>query len=229
MLDAIVGRFGGVPAGAPPPPVTIVEPAQRGERRIEIRGHEQTAYIVIAYPAPSASDADYFAFQILDTILGGAKSMNLFGGNPTNRSSRLYHALVESEIATSVSSGMSATSDPFLYTISAVVRSDAEPDAVEAAIVREVRRIRDEGVSESEMERAKKQARAQFAYSAESVTNQGFWYGFAEVIADQEWLVHHLRDLDGVTADAVAAAASRWLGDAQRTVGRYIPETGARA
>jgi zinc protease len=100
-----------------------------------------------------------------------------------------------------------------------------DPDAVEDAILDEVRSIRDTPLSAGELERARKQARAQFAYSAESVTNQGFWYGFAESIADQTWLSTHLERLNAVTADDVARVAARWLADDRLTVGRYVPRT----
>ena len=223
MLATIERTFGAIPAGAPTAPVTMVEPPQRGERRVSVEGVDETAYVAVAYPAPAATDPDYFAFQILDSILGGAKSMNLFGGDPTNRSSRLYKALVDTELASGVSSGLAATLDPFLYSISAVVRSGADPMAVEAAITTEVERLRNEPVTAAELARAVKQARAQFAYSAESVTDQGFWLGFAEVLADQAWLAEYLDRLAAVTVADVSRVAERWLDARIRTVGHYVP------
>src|SRR5258708_36732490 len=80
----------------------------------------------------------------LDSILAGASSFNLFGGGTSNKSSRLYRALVESELAAGVSGGLSATVDPYLYTISATVRNGQTPEAVEAALGREVERARTE-------------------------------------------------------------------------------------
>lgn len=227
MVARIEARFGGLTAGDKAAPVMIQEPEQRGERRVEVVGDDETPFVVVAYRAPRAGADDYFAFQVLDTILGGAKSMNLFGGSPTNRSSRLYRGLVETELATSVSSGMAATLDPFLFTVSAIVRAGRSSDEVEAAIHTEVAKLRDGGVTPVELARARKQARAQFAYSAESVTNQGFWLGFADVLADQGWLNQHLERLEAVTADEVAAVAQRYLIDTGRTVGRYVPHNQA--
>jgi zinc protease len=229
LLDRVSTRFGRLPAGLAPEPVTIQEPEQRGERRVEVTGEDETSFVVVAFGAPRAADENYFAFQVLDTILGGAKSMNLFGGNPSNRSSRLYRALVETEMATAVSSGMAATLDPFLFTITAVVRADRSAAEVEDAIHREVARIREGGVSEDELARARKQARAQFAYSAESVTNQGFWLGFADVLADQVWLNEHLARLEAVTIPDVAAVAERYFDERKRTVGTYRPVRAARS
>jgi zinc protease len=229
MLGRIAERFGPLPAGPPAAPVRMVEPPQRGERRVTLRGDDETAYVSVAYHAPAATDPDFFAFQILDAVLGGAKSMNLFGGDPPNRSSRLYRGLVETELASGVSSGMAATLDPFLYTVSAVVRTQAAPEAVEAGILAEVERLRRGELAAAEVERAVKQARAQFAFSAESVTDQGFWLGFAEMVADQAWLEGYLERLAAVTVADVVAAAERWLAEEGRTVGLYLPQATAQA
>ena len=41
--------------------------------------------------------------------------------------------------------------------------------------------------SAEELRRAVKQARALFAYGTESITNQAFWLGFAEMFANYDW------------------------------------------
>lgn len=229
MRESVENYFGHLKPGEPPKAVTITEPEQRGERRVTIQGDDPTAYVSIAHPAPAAAEEDYFAFQVLDTILGGAKSMNLFGGNPPNRSSRLYGALVETGLASSVSSGMAATLDPFLYSITATVSAGGERSDVEDAILSEVGRLRDQELSQAVIDRAVKQTRAQFAYSSESVTDQGFWLGFAEMIADQSWLSDYLDRLEAVTPAAVMNVARKWLAPTRRTVGHYVPNgTGAR-
>jgi zinc protease len=224
LVARVAARFGHIPAGEPPAPLHVVEPPQRGERRVVVRGPDPTAYVVVAWPAPAAADPDYFAFHLLATVLGGAESMNLFGGDPPNRSSRLYRAIVDTGLGTAVSSDLVATIDPFLFTVSAVVRHDRTGADVEDAILGEVARVCDAPLSSAELERAKKQTRAQFAYSAESVTDLGFWLGFAEMVADQAWLEGHLDRLDAVTVADVQRVACARLDEGRRTVGHYVPE-----
>jgi zinc protease len=125
-----------------------------------------------------------------------------------------------------VSSDLVATIDPFLYSISAVVCRDADPAAVEGVILDEVERLRDVPLSDGEIERARKQTRAQFAYSVERVTDQGFWLGLAEMVADQAWYEQYLARLDAVTAEDVRQVARARLDERMRTVGHYRP-TGA--
>ena len=67
--------------------------------------------------------------RVLNAVLAGANSMSLLsGGGSDNRSSRLYKALVEKELATGVSGVVAPTVDPFLYSVSATVRTGRTPE-----------------------------------------------------------------------------------------------------
>ena len=82
-----------------------------------------------------------------------------------------------------------------------------------------------ESVTKEEFEKARKQAKALFAYSSESVTNQGMWLGMAETLAgDYTWFETYLDQLMAVTLDDVARVASEVLSPNRRTVGWYVPE-----
>ena len=216
--------FEDIPEGPEVPPVTFVEPPQRGERRVVIQGEGQTAYLQAVFHVPAAEHPDFFPLLVLDSIMGGAQPMAFFGGGgTTNRTSRLYQALVKTELASAVSSGMLATVDPYLFSFSATVRTGRTPQEVEEALWREVERVRDEPVTEAELAKAIKQAKAQFAYSSESVTNQGYWLGFSSIIADHTWLDTYLDRLAQVTAEDVQRVAQAYLKETNRTVGWYVP------
>ena len=62
-----------------------------------------------------------------------------------------------------------------------------------------------------------------FAYSAESVSNLGFWYGFAEILENHNWFTNYLDKLDAVTSLDVQRVAQKVLGPNNRTTGYYIP------
>jgi zinc protease len=63
-------------------------------------------------------------------------------------------------------------------------------DEVEAALNVEMDRILEEPVSGEELEAAVKKSQAEFAYSSESVTNQGYWLGFSSIVADVDGSIH---------------------------------------
>jgi len=223
MLARIRELYGNLPPAAAPPQVTRPEPAQRGERRVSVEGPGETAYVELAYHVPPASDPEFFPLIVLDSVLSGPSNFNLFGAGISNKTSRLYRALVETELAASVSGGMAATIDPYLYSIAATVRQGKTPELVLAALDGEVRRVVDDPVSEAELKRAVKQARAIFAYGSETVTNQAFWMGYAEIFASYDWFENYIEKLDAVTADDVQHAARKYLARRNRTVGFYLP------
>jgi zinc protease len=228
--DALLARinelFGAIPRGPALPPFTAQEPPQRGERRVTVEGPGTTSYLEIAFRAPHATDPDYHAMVVLDSILGGAKGMSLWGGGTANRSSRLYKALVETELAADADCSMSSTIDPYLFSFSATVREGRAIQEVEAAMLAEIERVVAEPVSEAELAKAIKQTRAQFAYSSESVTDQGYWLGFSEVVADVGWFESFLDKLAAVTVADVQRVARARLQPKLRTVGWYIPAGG---
>ena len=119
---------------------------------------------------------------VLDSLLTGPSSFNMFGGGISNKTSRLYLALVEHELAVGVSGGLQATIDPFIYTILSIVHPEANPEQIIETVDREIERISKSPPHLDELTRAVKQARALFAYGSESVTNQAFWLGFAEMM-----------------------------------------------
>lgn len=223
MLAQIEQCFGALPPAPSLPAVTIEEPVQRAERRILLRGEEPTAYYLQVFHAPPARHEDFFPFVVLDSILGGAKGMGLFGSSANNRSNRLYRALVEQQLTVDVASSFGPTIDPGLFTISATLLPGVEHQVVEATIWSQIEAIQRNGVTTAEMEKAIKQTRAQFAYSSESVTYEAFWLGFSEIVASQEWLATWSERLQAVTVEDVQRVATAYLQRERQTVGYYLP------
>ncbi len=223
MLQKIEKTFGKIKRGPTVLSNTAIEPAQRGERRVIVEGPGTTSYVEIVHHAPAAKDPDFPACVAMDAILAGASSLSIFGGT-TNASSRLYKALVETELATDVGGSLVPTINPYLYGLSATVRQGHTPQEVEAAFEQEIDRIMNEPVQAAELAKALKQARASFAYGSESVTNQGFWYGWSEVFADYHWFETYLDRLAAVTVEDVQRAAQKYLPRSNRAVGYYLPK-----
>jgi zinc protease len=231
-LGVIEDCFGRIEPGENATP-SVKEPPQRGERRVQVQGPGSTAYISVVYQALPGDHPDFPAMVVMDTILGGASSLAVLGGGGSNASSRLYRALVDTELGADVSTGLSPTVDPFLYGINVTVRGGRDPAQaaveqcrrVEAALDAELERIVQQPVTEAEIAKAIKQAKAMFAYGAESVTNQGFWYGFSEIFADYAWFESYLERLASVSVDDVQRAARTYLTPQRRTVGWYLPTT----
>jgi len=228
MLSRLEALYGEIPDGKAPKHPLLVQHPGREEQTVEIGGPGETTYLRIAYYAPAASSPDFFAFSVLDSLLSGPTSLNMFGGGGiSNKTSRLYRALVEKELAVAVHGGLSATIDPFLYDVNAIIRPEHTPEIILAAFDEQIDRLQNERVSEAEIKRAIKQARALFAYGSENITNQAFWLGYAEMFGDYNWFTGYVGHLDHITPDDVQRIAQTYLLQKNRVVGVYIPTGGS--
>jgi zinc protease len=224
MLTRIREIFEQIPAGVNPPRISRPEPAANGEHRLTVEGSGETTYLDISYHAPAANDPDFFAVTVLDSLLAGPSSLNMFGGGGiSNKTSRLYRSLVEKELAVSVSGGLSATADPFLYSVVITVHPKRKPEEAMAAFDDEIKCIQDKRIPLAEITRAIKQARALFAYGSENITNQAFWLGHAEMFASYDWFLTYLEKLAKVTPAELQRVAQKYLRPQNRVVGTFIP------
>ncbi len=224
MLDRVREIFGPLPPSPRPEFKSRPEPEQSGERTVNVEGPGETPYLKVAYHAPAAGDPDFLAMVVLGSILAGASGLHFFSSGISNKTSRLYRALVEGELAAAVQGGLAATIDPYLYTLHVTVRPDRSPQKALEILDAEVERLLDAPIEQAELEKAIKQARALFAYSSESVTQQAFWLGFSEMFADYAWFEGYLRRLSEVTAEQTLACARKYLRRSNRTVGFYHPQ-----
>ena len=225
MLGKIDKHFGDIPAGDR---VTLsIEKEKLGsvEKRVHVHGPGETSYVQIGYHAPSASNPDFFDLTVLDSLLTGPSSLNMFGsGGTTNKTSRLYRVLVEGEIAVSCFGALQATLDPYLYSINLTVHPAHTPEEVLMAVDEELKRILDAPITKTEIARAIKQAKALFAYSSENISNQAFWLGYAEIFANYDWFENYVDHLAQVTPERVLKVAQAYLSPHNRVVGFYTPE-----
>lgn len=223
MLKRIEGLYAAMPAGTPRDWQPRPEPPQPGERRVTVEGPGDTVYIQIGYRIPQADHPDFYALTVFDSLLSGPSSLNMFGGGISNKTSRLYRSLVDGEYAVSVSGGMQATIDPFLYAVTIIPRPDRPIEAVLAKLDEEIADLQNSPPPGSDVARAVKQAQALFAYGSESTTNQAFWLGFAEMFANYEWFENYLERLAEVTPEDVSRVAQTYMLPKNRVVGVYLP------
>jgi len=223
MLDRITELYEAIPPGDGILWQPRSEPAQSGERRIIVEGPGETTFIQVTHRAPAASHPDFFPLTVLDNLLSGPSNLNMFGGGISNKTSRLYRALVDGEFAVSVYGGLQATIDPFLHTFTLIMRPDRQPEQIISVLEDEIHRLQDTPPPADELARAVKQARAMFAYGSESITNQGFWLGFSEMFDSYDWFLKYLDNLAAITPQDVQRVAQAYMRPQQRVLGIYLP------
>lgn len=222
-LARVARRFSGMPANGAPPPVRAVEPPQKGERRIVLRRPGPAAYLYIAYHTPAATHEDMAALLLLDAILTGGKGAGVGGGVYLGRTSRLYRALVETRLATSVSSYIFLGLDPHLLSATVTVRDGVVPAEAEAALLQEIEKLSAEAPASEELEKALRQTQAQTAYSTDGVTAQAYALGLSRQLQSPRFLDEMLERLAAVAPGDICRVAQTYCTADNRIVGVFIP------
>jgi zinc protease len=210
-LALVRKHFGRLTPIPPPPRVYTTEPPQRGERRVTVRRAGSLPMVLIAYKAPAATHPDAYALDVLQIVLG------------EGRTSRLYQALVEKQIATRADADNPSLRDPFLFSVSATARPGTTAEALETALVDEVERVRSAPVTDEELARARSRIEADFVFQTDSVTSQARQIGYWAMIDDWRYLTTYLDRIRAVTAADVQRVAQAYLIPEARTVGHFIP------
>jgi zinc protease len=226
-LRRVQARFGSLEPGDVRRRVEPAEPDSYGERRVVVARPGTAAYLRVAFRAPALTDPEFPAMLVLDAVLTGAKGVNIWSSLRTpvpQRRARLYTALVDAGLASAVSGSLAPTAHPFLYTLSATATEGTSLPVLEEAAMLAVERVRRDGITAGELDRAKRQLHARLVFESDSVTSIAHQLGFFETIAS--WQAFHALParIDAVTLDQVNAAAASRLAAHQRTVGWFDPQ-----
>jgi zinc protease len=145
-LAHVKKAFGGLRHADEIPRVPFRKPAQRGERREVVEFEVQSPILLASWHAPATGHADAEALDVASQILSAG------------RSSRLYRRLVHDEqIALYADGGYWELQQAGLFFASAAARPGSSISRVEELFLAEIERIRAEGVTADEVEKAKRQ------------------------------------------------------------------------
>jgi len=195
VARATLGSLPRTGAARVPPPEA---PAARRIRVDTVRPGGQ-AHLGLAWLAPRLDHQDTPALDLLVSILG------------RTRTSRLVASLREGlGLVSAIGSSLSSMEAGGLVTITAQL-DPGQVTAAEAAILTEIRRVCDEGVTAAELARAITAAEVQHEFSAETAEGRAREYGHAETTWTLEAELAYVDRLRSVSASEVQAVARRYL------------------
>jgi zinc protease len=208
-----------IPAHAPPPPVTTVEPEQLGERRLVVRKPAELPLLMIGYHVPQTNSSDYYALNILRTILF------------TGESSRMYERLVDKDqIALDIRSTVDSAFDPTLLAITTQPKEGVDPQICEKAIYEELERAKKVMVTEKELEKAKNIRLAEFYRQMRTINGRANTIGTYEVFfGNYQKLFDAAKNYSAVSKEDVQRVAKQYFGANNRTVATLLPENEEKA
>jgi zinc protease len=203
-----------IPTHAPPPPVTTAEPPQLGERRLIVQKPAQLPLLMIAYHVPQTNNPDFYALNILRTVM--------FQGE----SSRMYQRLVDKDqLALDVSASVEPAFDPTIVEIAAQPRQGVDAQACEKAIYEELEKTKNAEISETELEKAKNIRLVEFYHQMRTINGRANTIGTYEVFfGDYNKLFDAAKNYSAVTKADVQRVAKTYFGANDRTVAILIPE-----
>ena len=214
VMKQIEEAFSGIGNGPKAPPMPIVEPEQKGERRIELRHAADLPSFEEGFHVPNLKvGADAYALEIAGEILADGKS------------SRLYRRLVmEKRMVIDVNAGFDMTSfDPSLFIFAAQMRPGVKTQDAMAEVDKEIAALRDHPVSADELQKAKNLEQAQFVFGQDSVFREAMLLGIYQLLGDYKQVDQYLPGIDKVTAADVQRVARKYLINENRTIGVLIP------
>ncbi|HMH52570.1 MAG TPA: pitrilysin family protein [Candidatus Acidoferrum sp.] len=213
---AALATFGRMPdAPAARADVPVLRPLER-KREAEVRRPEQQAFLGLAWRTTPVNERDVYAVDLLTYILGDSPS------------SRLNQTVREQErLVFSIEANYSAWERAGLVTVTSRL-DPANLQRTEATILDVIKGVRENGVTEAELNRAIVTAEANYAFDIETAEGLAKTYGQAETTWTIDNELAYLSRLREVKAAEVQAAARKYFGDDGYARVRFVPQGAAR-
>ncbi|MEE9439497.1 MAG: pitrilysin family protein [Saprospiraceae bacterium] len=193
---------------------TAVEPAMAGEVRDTVYDNIQLPAVVMTYRIPAQGTPDYYAVEMLGTLLSQGQS------------SRLYKSLVdEQQKALFVGNFSLGLEDPGVAIAFGITNMGVDILDLEKAINAEIEKIQNELISDKEFQKLRNQTESDFisgnsrvAGIAESLANYHMYFDDTSLINNE------LKRYLAVTKEDIQRVAKKYYDSNNRVVLHYLPK-----
>jgi predicted Zn-dependent peptidase len=203
-----------VPKGPDLEPIRDGEPPQYSEKRMYGEGPAPTS-LQIMFHAPKEGHPDAAALSVLADVFGsgggGFRGGMMGGGGGTGR---LYKILVrDKQIAVNASSSSRPQWYVGSFQFSATPRFDknVQPEDLEKEIWAEIEKVKKDGATPEEIQKAKNRAEAMFVRSLASTMGLAGRVGRAELNRGWRSIADDLENLKKVTNDDIKRVAAKYF------------------
>jgi zinc protease len=202
-----------------------VEPAQDGQRFVELRRVGEGKDVMIAFHGPAAGHPDSAALSVLAGVMSGGGGGRGGRGGGGGGEGRLAKALVDTKKAESASMSFRGQHDPGLIMLNASLNKDQSPDEVKKLLVETLQDIIKNPPTKEETDRITTGLLRNLENSLSDP--QAIATGaLNEAIADGDWRLMFLQHdrLKDISPQDVVRVAKAYLKESNMTVGYYIPD-----
>jgi len=207
--------FGRIPKGPDVEPIRTYEPPQYAEKRMYGEGPAPTS-LQMMFHTPQEGHSDAAPLSVLADVLGagggGGRGFGPRGGG--GGTGRLYKTLVEQK---QMAVNVSAFSRPQWYVgafqFSATPRIDknVQPEDLEKEIWLEIEKIKKEGATPEEIQKAKNRFEVMFIRSLASMMGLAGRVGRAELNRGWRSILTDLEEMKKVTNDDIKRVAAKYF------------------
>ena len=200
--------FAPIPAQTPPKAIRTVEPEQKGERRTFVqKASVSTPNVMLAYHIPAATHADFYALDLLSSILSQGNS------------SRFYQSLVDKQVALEAQTYMPMSVDPNLFYVMGVATPEVKASTLERALIEQIDAIATNGVTQQELDKVKNIKLMYFYRSMETINGKANTIGTYEMyFGNYDKLFNAPEAYNKVTSADIQRVAQTYLRKSNRTV-----------
>ena len=219
LLPRIVKAYGGIAPSELPLEDARPEPAQLDERTAEVTKPTTTDKLLVGYHSPALGDWDHPIVSLLVEVL--------FGG----RASRLHQRLVrELELASEVRAFVGPFKDPGLIEIFASCREGHRAEELLAVIDAELARVREEPISEAEIERSRARFELGLLAGLDTVDGKASTIGFYDTVLSRPAAAfERLEATRQINASELRRVARKYFPEGKRSIVLVRPQAPAAA
>src|SRR6187402_2043874 len=165
LVEQYLGR---VPKGNPVPRDIPKEPAQKGQLEFTMTEPWPLPAVVVSYKITNDGHPDAYPLHILAKILSDGDS------------SRIYRSLVyEKQVAVAAFGGANLIEHPNLFYAVAIVQPGKQPQEAINALIAELDKLKNEPITDREMQRTKNQFARDYILGRESNQQKALQLGHA--------------------------------------------------
>ncbi len=180
--------------------VKFVEPEQDGAKRVIINKDSEVEMIAITFHIPNFQDPDQVKLSAISEILSSGKS------------SRLYSDLVEDKsLVNQIYAYNMENIDPGLFIFLAVCNPKVKAESVEAELIKQIKDLKKNLVSESELKKVKINSKADFIFSLESSSSVTDLFGGYIAKGDLEPLLKYEDRINSIKASELKDVANKYF------------------
>ncbi|MGE4511740.1 MAG: M16 family metallopeptidase [Sulfurimonadaceae bacterium] len=191
-------HFEAIPNKKPIPEFKFKEPEQDGAKRVMIHKESEVEMVAIAFHIPDFKDPDQVVLSAISEILYSGKS------------SRLYKELVDKKhLVNQVYAYNMENIDSGLFIFLAVCNPNVKAEDVEKELIAQIELLKNEEVSQAEVDKVKINTKSDFIFSLESSTSVANLYGSYLVRGDVTPLLNYEANINKVTKEKIKEVAAK--------------------